>query len=297
VTRLDWTHVIEGAREVMAEYENSMTVRQLFYRLVAGQILENREYHYKRLSDRLARAREEGLVAWNAIVDETRSIIGSPSIGDGEDPVRAADDLVGFVRRSELQMPRWWGQRSYVELWLEKAALVGVLQDVTLAARVVLAPFRGYSSSTFLHEAALRLEGIDRRIVVLYLGDHDGSGVDIERVARETIEDIHGVVINHFERLALTEEQIEEHDLPPQMAKRSDRRTAAFIAEHGDGVVELDALPVDILLGLVREAIARYFDEDIFRRREEELDRRQLIYREHLARAIRGLADETEGLF
>jgi len=95
--------------------------------------------------------------------------------------------------------------------------------------------------------------------VILYFGDFDPSGTDIERNIREKLNDTFHVPVE-VERVALNKRQIDEYELPPQPAKSSDVRYEQFVEQHGDMAVELDALPPDDLKQMIRDSVADYFD-------------------------------------
>jgi hypothetical protein len=292
--------LMNAASQVIDEfYPDKMTLRQVYYQLVARTIIENKVTAYKRLSSVLVEARETGAVPWDAMEDRTRNILGHASLSHIDEPDEVADRIVDFVKRSNgINADRWLYQDWYVEVWLEKQALEGVFEDVTMSLEVVLMPGRGYSSATFLKEAAERMEEAeadDKNLAVLYFGDYDPSGMDIERYVREKMEE-HGVTLDHFARIALTLDQIQEHNLPPVPAKTSDSRRDAFVAVHGDMAVELDALNVKVLKALIKDAIDEFWDWDAYEARREERDRRIKEYRRLLKDGILDLVAlwETE---
>jgi hypothetical protein len=164
------------------------------------------------------------------------------------------------------KLPRWHNQPKYVEIWLEKQALAGVFQQALQNMGVVLAPCRGYPSLTFLWEASRRLEEFqadEREMHILYFGDYDPSGMDIERAINKELSETFDIWF-HKQRIAITRDQITLYDIPPMPAKRTDSRAAGFIAEHGDMAVELDAIDPNVLVQLIRDAVNEHFDEDIY---------------------------------
>jgi hypothetical protein len=290
--------LMTAASEIIDEfYPDRMTLRQVYYQLVSRLVIENKQTAYKRLSAVLVEARETGVVPWDAMEDRTRSISGSPSLNDITDAEDAAWSTINYVKNSSgILADRWMYQDWYVEVWLEKQALEGVFESVTGALEVVLMPGRGYSSATFLKEAAERMENAqaeDKNLAVLYFGDYDPSGMDIERYVEEKMAD-HGVYINHFSRIALTLDQIQEHDLPPVPAKKTDSRRDAFVAVHGDMAVELDAINIKVLKALIKDAIEEFWDEDAYTRRCDERRARVADYRKRLVAGIKELVEEWE---
>jgi hypothetical protein len=254
--------------------DGPMTLRQLYYRFVAHDLVDNKQSQYDYLGEAMKEARLEGYVPWSAIEDRTRGTEAGdrPAVSARDRFERARGFLEGAPDRHAR--PRWEGQQRYVEVWVEKEALAGVLRPVCDELGVELFPNRGYTSVTMLHEAAERIsertpEG--GRAEVLYLGDFDPSGQDIERNAQEKLRYEFGTAVE-VERIALTRPQIDERGLPPQPAKSTDSRYEDFVAEHGDLAVELDALEPEVLRDLVREEVGERFDEDAHERARERGD-------------------------
>lgn len=250
--RGEWASIIARVREIIAEYDFPLTLRQVFYRLVAAQALDNTRSEYNQLSDHLARAREQSEIPWDSIADLTREPIAPSTWAD-------LGEFAETVRQS-FRLDVWERQPAYVEIWLEKQALSELFRRVCNPYAVRLMVGRGYSSASFLFDGAGHLEGVAaaKPVRVCYFGDFDPSGLDIFRDLRERLARYGADVV--CERLALTPAQIEEHELPPAMAKRSDTRTPAFLARHGDVAVELDALPPDLLRRMVEAAILETLD-------------------------------------
>ena len=237
--------------DIIEEYGLSrlkLSLRQLFYQLVSRGIVENEEREYKKLSRILSNARLAGLVDWDAIEDRTRR----PVIWtDYESPVDAMEKLISHYR-----LPRHVDQDIYVELWVEKDALASVLAPVASDYHVPLMVNRGYSSSSAMYDAAQR---IDRCIyeydcaeaLVLYLGDLDPSGEDMVRDIDERLTQFaEGYIC--VKKLALTIEQVHEHNPPPNPTKLKDTRAPAFVKKYGYESWEVDALPPKELHKLIR---------------------------------------------
>jgi hypothetical protein len=147
-------------------------------------------------------------------------------------------------------------------VWIEKEALVGVITGVCRRWRVPYFASRGYNSDSEAYAAAGRFNHeIQRGIrpVIFYLGDHDPSGLQMDADHFERLGQLSGYAID-FRRLALTKEQIEEYDLPPNMVKDTDSRSTGYEEEHGDGCWELDALDPEVIAGLVNNAIKSVID-------------------------------------
>jgi len=253
--------LVKKVLEIASEYTTKLTLRQLYYRLVVKGIIENKLNEYKYLSKILVNARMNGSVPFDLMEDRTREFVG----GDNSEttPEDHFEKAVNYLKNcfKYFKLPRWKNQDYYVEVWQEKQALASLFQQITDKHNLILATCRGYPSLTFLHEAVLRLEMIDKKIVILYFGDFDGSGEDIYRYIQETLENF-GITAE-FIKVALNVDQIKKYDLPPAPAKRSDTRSIRHIEQFGDITVELDALEPNILQKLIHESISRWFDEEI----------------------------------
>ena len=280
--------LIRAVRGIITQYEGMrLTLRQIYYRLVAAQLLQNRVSSYKFLSDVLARAREDGEIPWHAIEDRTREI--HEGYGEERTAVEHFNLFWDYVTHMDTryEMPKWWKQPSKVFVVLEKEALYEVFRQVTDDLGVDLIPLRGYSSVTLLKSLSDRLQdfGDTGELQVLYFGDFDPSGENIEESAEEKLRE-YGA---DFEtrRVAITAEQIEEYNIPPAPAKTTDSRYAAFEARHGEAIqVELDAIEPRTLQGLIRDAIQELWDDDAGDERNTELQRRRVQIREWLNRAV-----------
>ena len=231
-----------------------LTLRQLYYQCVTRNYFPNVERSYKNLSSLLSDARLAGLVDWAAIEDRVRV----PCLPT---EFESLDELVDAALNS-FRLPRWKGQPNYVELHVEKDALSGVLAPLAREFHVTLSVNRGYSSQSSMYEASKRfIEHADADCTILYLGDHDPSGEDMVRDVRDRLRTFGANV--HVEKIALTMDQIEEYNPPPNPAKVSDPRAAEYIAKHGDSSWEVDALPPDVLQNLIRDSIKRLVDQDL----------------------------------
>jgi len=252
-----------------------LTLRQLYYQLVSRNIIPNREQAYKGLGCLMKDARMAGLVDWDAIEDRGRQ----PSI-----PTEFVDlaDLVESAIRW-YRLPRWEGQDHYIELWVEKDALSGVLAPLASEYHVTLMVTKGYSSASAMFDAAQRrfMCYTDRaRLAVLYLGDHDPSGEDMVRDigARLNLLSGDGSQTHYVEKIALTWDQIQQYQPPPNPTKITDSRAQAYIAKYGFECWEVDALPPNVLQALVRDAIRGYLDEELMAdvKAREEADKARL---------------------
>jgi hypothetical protein len=249
----------------------------------------NTESSYNWLKNVLGFARLEGLIPWEAIEDRTREI--KEGHGDEMHPTTYFTEVYDFLKTadSNYTMPKWWGQPARVQVWVEKEALASVFEEMTKQYGVDLLVLRGYPSLTLLWEDAQRLASLDEStetIQLLYFGDFDPSGVDIERSAIEHMESDFGTKVE-YQRVALTKAQIEHYRLPPAPAKQTDTRRNGFILEHGvDWQVELDSIDPRELQELVKNAIASYWDSKVGKRREQELKTRRAKIKSYLKGAL-----------
>ena len=239
--------LLAATRDVLSQYGSAITVRQAYYRLVAALVIPNTLRSYKRLVAHLTKWRKEGEIDPRAFTDLTRR----PEHNGGW------ASLASYLRQvgRSYERDHWEGQERTPELWLEKQALATVFIPVASRLQVTLQVCRGYPSVTTLVEARDR-DTSD----IIYFGDWDPSGVDIDRCIRDEM----GGTWHHrlrIKRIALLPEQIEEHELPPVPPKDSDSRTSGFVAAHGEDTVELDALAPDVLEQLVEDSVMAFVDD------------------------------------
>ncbi|MDP9471132.1 MAG: hypothetical protein M3Q71_10775 [Chloroflexota bacterium] len=257
----------EAIRVVAAEYDQ-MSVRQLFYQLVSRRAIEKTESAYKRVVDVSGQMRLDGSLDYRKITDghRTRRAVWS------HNGVRAALENVHDLYRRNY----WLDQPWHVEVWCEKDALTGVIQPVCNRYGVTYVATRGFPSITLRYESALEMRQIGKPTMIFYFGDHDASGQQISDNLEAELRH-HGAEVI-VERMALHPVQIRQWSLPTRPGKTSDSRHAAFTARYGNASVELDALPPNILTGLVERAIWTVIDEEAWQRahKVEELERETL---------------------
>ncbi len=249
--RINWGGVLEEAATIVTSYSTGVTLRQLHYRLVSAQLIPNTTSAYKTLSARTAEARRGGW--FPALVDRTRTI-HRPAYAD--DPLSEIDWLAQSYRRDRTE-----GQKQAIYIGVEKNGLLAQLESWFGDLGIPILALGGYSSQTFCDVVASDVLNDGRESVLIYGGDFDPSGEDIERDFEDRTDFCFAEVV----RVALTPEQVSEYNLPPQPGKASDTRAGRFIAQHGELVqVELDALPPDALQSLYQAAIDRYWDGSTF---------------------------------
>jgi hypothetical protein len=250
--RLNWAPIVNRAAEIVHSYDTGVTLRQLFYRLVSEQLIPNTQTCYKRLSELTAEARRAG--TFPDLIDRGRSIHRSAWFEDVEDGLQALLD--------QYRLDRTSGQDVSVYLGVEKAGMVVQLQAWFGDLGVPVLALGGYSSQTYADDIVRDTAAQARPAVLLYAGDFDPSGEDIDRdlIARTGCwAKVH--------RIGLTAAQVDEFDLPENPGKATDSRAAGFIERHGRLVqVELDALPPDALRRLYADALAAYWDTSEYER-------------------------------
>lgn len=277
--------MLQQINKVLEEYQQDgyvLTLRQLYYQLVTKNLIRNLDKEYKKLGHLLKEGRMAGLVDWEAIEDRLRV----PYLQYHVDDVEAAlQDTI-----DQYKLDRMKGQSVYIEVWVEKDALSSVLKRVTDHYGVKLMVNRGYSSASAMHDAYMRFQRAmdnEQQVRVLYLGDHDPSGLDMIRDIRARILEFMGLEgleytdekeDFHVVPIALTKEQIEEHNPPTNPAKITDSRAGWYIAEHGGVSWEVDALPPKVLHELLKQQIEERIDVEKFRKclDQEEKDKERL---------------------
>jgi hypothetical protein len=267
--------LIARANEIVEEYESkgyTLTLRQLYYQHVARGLIENSDRSYDRLGSLINDARMAGLISWTAIEDRGRSLQGlatQPSPG-------AAMRAAARAYKRDL----WETQPFRPEVWVEKAALEGVVGHICDELRVDFFACRGYNSQSEQWRAGRRFAGYVGKgqvPIVFHLGDHDPSGIDMTRDNRERLATFAGVDIQVV-RLALNMDQIERLRPPPNPAKISDSRYADYQRTYGDHSWELDALDPAEIHRLIRDAIARVRNAALWEEAlREEVEERQAM--------------------
>lgn len=262
--------IIDQAVEILKAY-SPMTVRQVFYQLVSRQVVENTRGAYQGVSDALVAARREGLIPWDSIEDRLRVPRG---LGDGWDTVEEYLDSHVEMLAYGFSRAIWPTQPRYVEAWLEKDALSGIFEDALAGYNIGLNVGRGYDGWSSIHNAAERFrQAWQEQSFILYFGDFDPSGEDMVRCLGERLYD--QGACPQIIKVALTLEDIQRYQLPPNFTKTTDSRRQAFVDRFGDVSVELDALPPPVLRTRIIEAVEQHMNMEALRaiRRAEETDR------------------------
>jgi hypothetical protein len=235
-------------KRVIRRYQ-PMTVRQVFYQLVSMGAIGKSEQEYKGTICRLlSEMRRDGDLPWHWLADNTRWQ-RKPTTYRGLDHL--LQETARLYRRA-----LWEKQDAYVEVWLEKDALAGVLVTVTAEWDVPLMVTRGFASLSYLYTAAEAIAAVKKPAYLYYFGDRDPSGVAIDRKIEQDLRTFAPQAEIHFERIAVTPGQIDELDLPTRPTKTSDSRSRSFEGES----VEVDAIDPETLRELTRDCIERHIN-------------------------------------
>lgn len=254
--------LIETANGIIEEYQAqgfNLTVRQLYYQLVARDIIPNSQKSYKRIISVTSNARLAGHMDWDAIEDRTRKLKRNAHWTDEQSMMSSA------ARWFEID--KWVNQPARIEVWIEKEALSGVIQPICNRLDIGFFACKGYPSLTMVKKAAERmnrywLEG--QEVHILHLGDHDPSGIDMTRDIEDRIELLMDNGLVRVDRLALNYSQIELYDPPPYFVKMKDSRSGTYVPQYGVDSWELDALSPEVLADLIETAVLEIRDEEIW---------------------------------
>lgn len=271
--RKDSLDLINQINDIIDEYQAQgyeLTLRQVYYQLVARDVVPNNERSYKNVGNLINDARLAGLIDWNAIVDRTRNVRIQSHWDSPADILRSALYSYRIDKRTT--------QLNYIEVWVEKDALISIIEGVAKTKDVPCFSCRGYVSQSEMYEAAMRFRNAERNgkeCYLIHLGDHDPSGIDMTRDIQERLE-LFGAHVT-VDRIALNMDQIQQYNPPENPAKLTDSRSDGYISEHGDASWELDALEPRVLEALISTHIDMLTDQDL-------IDEQQAIEDKHKQR-------------
>ena len=245
-------------QEILSEYHVPITLRQLYYQMVARQYILNNDKEYRNLSRICKIARDEGSLQESSFADRLREI----------DKPSSWNDLSSFLStvKGAYRKNIWATQDNYIEIWTEKDALRGVITPITHKYDIPLLIVRGQLSRTAVYEAHKRfLDAAEqgKNCHLFYFGDFDPSGIGIyNSLKNRTLKFQNGLLDEDIkiDHVALSESQIEKYSLPYVKANREDPNYKNFILNYSDMAVELDALPPNVLMQLVEDAIVKHID-------------------------------------
>lgn len=252
--------LIELVNQVVDEYSAQgyeLTLRQVYYQLVARGYIPNNERSYKNVGSLINDGRLAGLIDWHSVTDRTRNLRRESHWDNPADVIASA--------RYSYNLDKWKGQPNYVEVWVEKDALVDIVGQACSPLDTPYFSCRGYTSQSEMWSAAqrfIRQEQREKRIII-HLGDHDPSGIDMTRDIQERLE-LFGADV-FVKRVALTMNQIQTYNPPPNPAKITDSRASKYIDQFGDESWELDALEPKVITDLIKKQVTMYRDDAIYR--------------------------------
>jgi len=269
--------LIRLVNEVVDEYRAQgyeLTLRQAYYQLVARGYIPNNERSYKNIGNLINDGRLAGLIDWHSITDRTRNLRGNSHWNNPADVIASA--------KYSYLLNKWEGQPNYVEVWVEKDALVDIVGQACYPLDTPFFSCRGYTSQSEMWGAAQRFIRQNKHrdnCYIIHLGDHDPSGIDMTRDIQERLN-LFGADV-YVKRVALTMEQIGTYNPPPNPAKITDSRCSKYMEEFGDESWELDALEPKVITDLIKEQVTMYRDDEIYQavcdREEREKEELQLL--------------------
>jgi hypothetical protein len=249
---------IRAEIEKILKADHPQTVRQVFYQLVARDVIEKTEDEYHQVAIRLlSEMRLADQISWDWIIDETRKGKVTQTFDNVADALR---ETAKFYRRSALREAD-----VYIEIWSEKEALAGIIWEAASEYDVPIEVSKGMPSLTQVWGTACAVINAARRGKRSYIyqfGDHDPTGClipkSLEKRLREFCSKYHATY-PIVERAALTKEQIAQYRLPTRPTKRDGNPHAKDFEGRS---VELDALPSRILRQLVTECIEQHISSE-----------------------------------
>lgn len=253
--------IIDYANEIIEEYQAqgfTLTLRQLYYQFVSRNLMPNTQKDYGTLGSIINAARLAGLVDWEAIVDMTRNLRELPH---WTNPRSILKDCVNWY-----QTDHWEGQAQKVEVWIEKDALIGVIEDVCRKWDAPYFSCRGYTSQSEMWVAAQRLLRYKERgqePVILHLGDHDPSGKDMSRDIEDRLS-LFCYESIEVKRIALNLDQVKQYRLPPNPTKFKDSRSQDYVSSYGNECWELDALEPSVIVNLIESELLSFIDSVVW---------------------------------
>lgn len=249
-TRAEMTERADMLTE-LAEANGPCSVRHLYYAATVAKVpgITKTDAGYNKVQRAVLDLRRTGAIPYHLVTDSTRWQRKPASY-------TSIDDALAETAR--LYRRNLWAASSWrVEVWAESDSISSTVWPVTARWDVPLMVTRGQSSETFAHAAADAWNHQDGHPVVLYVGDHDPAGLDIESSLKAKLQGFYGDDIE-WERVGVTWPQVVELDLPGTPPKvKGRKRPYPF-----ELAVEAEALPPRLLLDLLDNAISYYVDED-----------------------------------
>jgi len=261
--RADALKKIEQANEIIDDMRSqgyTLTLRQLYYKFVSKDLIENSVPSYKNLGSLISKARYAGLISWSAIEDRNRT--AHTYEYENEDEHEALRGIETFI-----SLDFWARQEDYMEVWVEKDALINVIERPCQRHSVPHMACKGSLSSSAAFEAGKRFADAaerGKRCTLIYLGDHDPTGIDITRDNQDRLDIFAPEAGVHVLRVALNMDQVQKYNPPPNPAKETDSRFKGYAAKYGDTCWELDALEPSVIEAVITKEIKKRIDTDIW---------------------------------
>lgn len=274
--------IIQQAKAILDEYARQgfdLTLRQLYYQFVSRDLIPNNMQSYKRLGDIVSDGRMCGLIDWNRIVDRTRHVARVSHWDTPSDIILAA--------AQSFRLDKWEAQPYRVEVWIEKDALSGVIDGICRQLDISYLSCRGYTSQSEMWSSAMRYKSYGeagQNVLILHLGDHDPSGIDMTRDIADRLNLFCGYDVVEVKRIALNWNQVEQYNPPPNPAKLTDSRVAGYLDRFGASSWELDALQPRTITELIQDEVFSVRDVDLWTEAVEEEE----LHRELLLKASKG---------
>jgi hypothetical protein len=269
--------IIDQANDIIATYRAqgyTLTLRQLYYQFVSRDLIPNTERSYKNLGSAISDGRDAGMIDWDAIEDRGRGV----SQWLIEEDEKSVLDMIEY----RFALDFWQRQNCYVEVWVEKDALSSVIERACRKRSVPYMACKGYLSASEAWRAGQRFEDAAEmgaeRLVMIHLGDHDPSGIDMTRDNADRLQLYSRGADIEIRRIALNMDQVRRYNPPENPAKVTDTRAADYIRKYGQHSWELDALEPSILEELIEREVADLIDEEIWDETEsEQRGRREIL--------------------
>lgn len=258
----EWIEQVYQVIRNALDYEKYMTVRHAFY-LVESANLVTKDDGYKKVQPLILEWRRQGKIGWSEIIDTSRSralITSFDGLADYQDTVLQA-----------YKFDYWLHMPTYVEIHVEKAAIVGIVERIVREQQLMNIPLvalKGQASDTSLFDTAVILkerQEMGQKVKLIYLGDFDPSGINIPRTEMVKLTNQFGVRDIDFERICVNPEDVENLHLTTHDIKTTDKSAPGFIKEFGTNQgVELDTLSAPQIQERLAAAIKDCIDYDMW---------------------------------
>ena len=262
----DQEQLIASILRIVEDYQSQnivQTLRGYYYDLVSERLIPNTIEIYKRIGKLISDLRYSGHIDWSAMEDRARK----------KDMASEWESVSNLIKSAvySYRLPRWKDQDKYIELFTEKDTMYSRLAPLTQKYHIPLCINRGYASSSVIYDLSKRIiEKLEdgKKVVLLYVGDHDPSGLDMIKDIEKRLTEFLEMGRDYYDadfkivHVALTKSQIKKYNLPPNPAKVSDPRAKWYIEEHGKISWEVDAMKPQVMRKIVEDEIQNHIDID-----------------------------------